>query len=90
MTMICMSNDINFFPQPMVPNQDLFHTVKFKNTTTMFYAFDDEGNYITPEECLTAGDQDSRKTRHRRAARLSMGVHPVNGRDPYLVICRES
>ena len=52
MTMICMSNDINFSPQPMVPNQDLFHTVKFKNTTTMFYAFDEKGNYITPEDCL--------------------------------------
>jgi hypothetical protein len=52
MTMICMSNDINLAPQPMVPDQDLFHTVKFKNTTTMFYAFDDNGNYITPEDCL--------------------------------------
>jgi hypothetical protein len=52
MTMICMGNDINLAPQPMIPNQDLFHTVRFKNTTTMFFAYDDKGNYITPAECL--------------------------------------
>ena len=52
MTMIYMGNDINLAPQPMVPNQDLFHTVKVKNTTTMFFAFDDKGTYLTPEDCL--------------------------------------
>lgn len=70
-TMICMGNDINLAPQPMVPHHDLFHTVKFKNSTTMFLAFDERGNYLTPEECLRLAIKvhDNRGSAVQRACR---------------------